>query len=474
MLNPVAEELTGWPESLAVGRILGEIFVIEHEETGEPVPDPVSRVLTSGRVVGLANHTRLVARDGTHRSIADSAAPIRNGSGVIQGVILVFRDVTGQRRLESELARIQALETVGVLAAGIAHDFNNLLSAIQGNLSMLEGALEAGTEAEERLGRASRAVARARDLTVQLLTFSTGGEPVRRILALPTLLRDAAGFAMRGASIALRFDLADGLWAVDVDAGQISQVVQNLVINAEQAMSGGGTVTVSARNYTVDPGDDLPLPVGAYVRVGVRDRGHGIPETLVSRIFDPFFSTKARGSGLGLAVCHSVILKHGGHIAVESRVGAGSLFEFWLPASPAAVVTHEVPAPAPIAGRGRILVMDDDDAIRAVAADMLDSLGYQVECVPDGETALERCHAAHAASQPYDLLILDLTVSGRMGGAEVVQHLAARNDPTRAVVSSGYSNDPIMADPAAHGFAGMVRKPYGLRDLGEELKRVLG
>jgi PAS domain S-box-containing protein len=474
MLNPVAEELTGWPETLAVGRPLAEVFVIEHEETGQRVPDPVHRVLGSGRVVGLANHTRLIARDGAGRSIADSAAPIRNGAGVIQGVILVFRDVSGQRRLDAELARIQALETVGLLAAGIAHDFNNLLSAIQGNLSLLEGALPGGEVGGERLARASKAVDRARDLTVQLLTFSTGGEPVRRILALPDLLRDATSFALRGATIAARFEIAGDLWAVDADAGQISQVLQNLVINAEQAMPGGGTITVSARNYTVPPGDDLPLPLGPYVRVGVRDRGTGIPESLLGRIFSPFFSTKPRGSGLGLAVCHSVILKHGGHIAVESRVGEGSLFEFWLPASPTAPVAAEVTRPLEITGKGRILVMDDDVSILEVAADMLASLGYQAECVPDGETALERCAVARGAGQPYDLLILDLTVPGRMGGAEVVQRLSELADTTRAVVSSGYSNDPIMADPAAHGFAGMVRKPYGMRDLGRELKRVLG
>jgi len=474
-VNRVAELLTGWPEAEALGRTLREVFRLVHEETGEPVKDPCALVLATGKVVGLANHTVLVSRDGTRRAIADSAAPICMEEDVISGVVLVFRDVTEARKLEAELTRIQKLETVQVLAAGIAHDFNNLLSAILGFISLARRGLPAGDEAAgTRLQKAEAAVGRARDLTAQLLTFTSGGEPVRGPANLEHILRDAAAFALRGADTLCEFNIEEDLWPVNVDASQIGQVVQNFVLNAHQASPMGDVIHVSAHNRAVTPAASVPLPAGRYVEVAVTDTGVGIPRENFARIFDPFYSTKPKGSGLGLAVCFSVIKKHEGHIEFESVVGEGTTFHFWLHASEE---EQQIEAPRlgdPPPGSGRILVMDDEPTILEVTSEMLHVLGYDAKTATNGAAAIDVYRRARADGRPFDAVILDLTIPGGMGGKDTLQALQSIDPEICAIVSSGYSSDTVLTYPREHGFAAFIRKPYDLDTLATTLADLLG
>lgn len=346
LLNKVAEQLCGWSQEEASGRPLAEVFPIVNETTHASIKNPVDEVLATGRIVELANHTVLVSRDGTERIIADSAAPIRDAAGAILGVVLVFRDMTQKKEIEEELFRARKLESLGVLAGGIAHDFNNLLTGILGNISMARMIVAEDHEAYPLLDRAQRASDRARDLTQQLLTFSRGGAPMKKVTSLAHLLIDSATFALRGANVRCSFAIPDELWPVEVDPGQMSQVVNNLVINADQAMPEGGVLTVRAENVP---------PAGRHgrrVRIEFIDAGVGIPEKYLSRIFDPYFTTKQQGSGLGLATVYSIIRNHDGEIRVSSQPGTGTVFTVELPASDIVVTTEEPDVDIHLRGEG--------------------------------------------------------------------------------------------------------------------------
>ncbi|MEW6751028.1 MAG: GAF domain-containing protein [Candidatus Latescibacterota bacterium] len=473
LVNKAAEELTGWSHEEAAGRPLGGVFRIVSERTGEPCEDPVSRVVHSGVVVGLANHTVLVRRDGVERSIADSGAPIRDRDGRIIGVVLVFRDVTAQRRLEAELLRTEKLESLGVLAGGIAHDFNNILTSIIGTVSLARMDLKPTDALLGPMTQVEQAAWRATQLTQQLLTFARGGAPVRRTASLPQLIEASASFALSGTNVRCEYAIDQGLWPADVDTGQVSQVIQNLVINAHQAMPGGGRLRIGARNLALQAGSSLPLKEGRYVEIEVADEGVGIPPKHLQRIFEPYFSTKRRGSGLGLATAHSIIANHEGHIAVESRMGVGTTFRIYLPARPEATPPRVGDSAAPAAGHGRILLVDDDEALLVAARCMLQHLGYQVVCAGDGAEGLSLYLEARAAGEPFAAVILDLTIPGGMGGKETVTRLLAADSRVKAVVSSGYSHDPVMSDYRRYGFSGVVAKPYDVSELGRVLREVL-
>ncbi len=473
-VNRVAEELTGWSQREAAGKPLGTVFRIIDEQTRRPVEDPVSKVLQTGLVIGLANHTILVTRDGTERSIADSCAPIRDQDSVPRGVVLVFRDVTEKLRVERELQKVQKLESVGVLAGGIAHDFNNILTSILGNIGFAKLVLEPGHEIWQSLDDAEKASWRARDLTQQLLTFSRGGAPIKKPASLEALVRDAARFSLRGTKAGCRVHCSEQLWSAEVDHGQINQVFNNLLINASQAMPEGGTVTVSLENLAVRPGAALLLEPGRYVHVAVTDQGVGISPRHLPKIFDPYFTTKQRGSGLGLAVSHSVVERHGGALRAESELGRGSTFHVYLPA-----LAHQAPLassrePELRMGRGRVLVMDDEAAIRQLFGNLLSSLGYDCALAAEGREAVELYRAAaQEKGEPFDAVILDLTVPGGMGGREALRELVEIDADVKAIVSSGYSNDEVVAEFAEHGFRAAIAKPFGLAQLSKVLAEVV-
>jgi PAS domain S-box-containing protein len=472
LMNRVAEDLTGWKQDEAAGMVLGDIFRIIHQATRLPCEDPVAKVLASGMIVGLANHTVLIAKDGTERVLADSGAPIRNRDSRITGVVLVFRDVTQEHLRKEDLQKAQKLESIGLLAGGIAHDFNNLLTAILGNISLTRLGNASATQQAEWLTEAEKAVGRARDLTQQLLTFSKGGSPIRKTARLGEMIMDSTGFSLRGSNVRCSFSIPEDLWPVEADLCQLSQVISNLVINADEAMPSGGTIRVSGRNLEIGMPRPESLPEGRFVEISVEDEGFGIDEEHLQRVFDPYFTTKKKGNGLGLATSYSIVRHHDGLISVNSKRGHGSTFRMFLPAS-----ERQPPPPAVnqavLPGNGRILVMDDEEMILRVASQMLSFLGYEVETASDGAGAIERFAAAQASSRPFDAVILDITVPGGMGGKETVQRLRASDPDVRAIVSSGYSNDPIMADFRTHGFKGIAVKPYELLSLSRALHDVL-
>lgn len=473
LLNKVAEDLTGWTEKEARGRMITDVLDFPQGEGSQT--HPVHRVLAEGKALDFRNDTILVTRSDKELMVEHSVSPIRDAQGVTMGAVLVFRDVTEKQRLERELQRASKLEAIGLLAGGIAHDFNNLLTAIGGNISLASLSLEADEEAKESLAEAEKATYRARDLTQQLLTFAKGGAPIKETASLVELLRDSTGFALRGLPVRCHFDIAEDLWPVEVDRGQISQVVNNLVMNAVEAMPTGGFIKVSAENVRVD-GDEVALPPGDYVRVVVQDHGVGIPPDRMDRIFDPYYSTKEGGSGLGLATTYSIVRRHNGHIEVESQIGVGSTFRVYLPALPNAVRQQRPePAPPPVlqGRRGRILVMDDEETVRRVVKKTLERLGYEVAVVAEGEAAIQAYLEARGSGEQYDAVIMDLTVPGGMGGKEAARALRSVDPKACIIASSGYSNDPVMSESAAYGFSGVIAKPYRPTELDELLRRVM-
>ena len=420
---------------------------------------------------------RLQTKQAEWRWFESHIHPFRTSLGTVVGVI-VTRDITERKRLEEERVRAVKLESVGLLAGGIAHDFNNILTAVFANIGLAKmltakHSLPSEDKVVERLSAAEKACLRARDLTKQLLTFAKGGAPVKSTTAIASIITDTVQFALRGADVRCTMHIADDLWPVDVDEGQISQVLQNLVINADQAMPEGGIIGVEAENYSLSSYVGLPLQPGNYVRVCVMDQGIGIPQEHLSKIFDPYFTTKQKGSGLGLATTYSIIKRHEGHIAVTSSLGKGTSFTFYLPASATVAGSHDDISEGLLQGTGRILVMDDEEEIREVLGKMLQHLGFDVDFASDGSQAVLLFSRAMQDKMPYVATILDLTIPGGMGGKETLRRIHQQYPEAIVIVSSGYSNDPVMAQATQFGFSSFIPKPYNLADLSKVLSRLL-
>jgi len=340
-----------------------------------------------------------------------------------------------------------------------------------GNIGLALRHMEPEGRATERLLEAEKASLRARDLTQRLLTFSKGGTPIKKNVAIGQLIEEAASFALRGSNVRFELALPHDTWSVNVDEGQINGVISNLVINADEAMPEGGTIKIGARNRAIGLLKFVPLPRGNYVEVTVEDHGVGIPKEHLHRIFEPYFTTKQKGSGLGLATAYSIVKNHDGYISVESKLGIGTTFHVFLPASknsaPMAKLTNDE-ASAP--GSGRILVMDDEEAIQQLLYRALTEVGYEVVLAGDGEEAIEQYTRARDAGDPFDAVILDLTVPGKMGGREAIKKLNEIDPGVKAIASSGYSTDPVISDFRNHGFSGVVVKPYRISELREALR----
>lgn len=385
----------------------------------------------------------------------------------------IFRDVTEKTRMAEELLKRQKLESIGLFAGGIAHDFNNLLTAILGNISLAKRHLDPYHQAYERLTETEKASRRAQHLTQQLLTFSRGGEPAKIATSAADLIRDAASFPVAGSNVRCVFELAGDLLPLEADPGQIGQVIQNIVLNAAQAMPDGGTVTIRAGNVMA-AADELPaLPSGPYVRIDILDHGLGIPRENLGKIFDPYFTSKKNGSGLGLSVAYAIINKHGGQITVDSTVGQGTTFSVFLPATDKCPLYLRGREEAPPFGKGRVLLMDDEKMIRDLTTAMLRHLGLEAATAGDGQEAITVYRQALEEGRPFDAVIMDLTIPGGMGGQEALERLRQIDPTVKAVVSSGYANDPIMANPEAHGFCGVIPKPFTIEQLSQALAAIL-
>jgi PAS domain S-box-containing protein len=413
-------------------------------------------------------------KDGTIFTGETLGTSVTDNQGKLLGFVGIIRDITDREKLEDKLHRLGKLESLGVLAGGIAHDFNNLLTAVVGNISLAKLFISPDDKAYPILTDAENASARAKDLTSQLLTFSKGGEPIRKIFHLSPVLKEASSFVLSGANVKCCFAIPDDLSPVEADPGQISQVINNLIINAVHSMPDGGTIDVTCRDVLLSTSDVLPLPEGRYVKVTVQDHGLGIPRDHLEKIFDPYFSTKQQGSGLGLATCHSIITRHGGHIEAEAGSRGGTAFHFYLPACTKKVVSHEIQDKNTIEnGSGTILIMDDDKMVRHVAGRMLNRLGYEVTEARDGAEAVELYKKCLQAGTPFNAVIMDLTIPAGMGGRDAIKILKKLDPGVKAIVSSGYSNDPVMSKYKDYGFMDVVTKPYKIEELSVIVARVV-
>jgi PAS domain S-box-containing protein len=418
----------------------------------------------------------LIRKDGARTSVEASVSPIRDAGGAVVGFRGICRDVEERKRAEQEFLKAQKLESLELVAGGIAHDFNNLLTGNIANISLARLLAKTDSEVLDALTNAEIAAERAKDLTRQLLTFAKGGSPVIRSTSLAELLRESAGLVLSGSNLKSEFHIAEDLRPAQVDQLQISQVAQNVLINAQQAMPDGGTITVRAENVAVTPDETerlVGLREGDYVRLSFEDDGPGIAPENLPRIFDPYFTTKPKGTGLGLSTAHSIIKRHAGHMEVASRLGEGTTFTVYLPASEQRVESPDRPGESPARGAGRILLMDDEPMIRQVAGELLELLGYDVACTSDGQEAVDRYQKAMESGTPFDAVIMDLTVPGGMGGKGALERLLEIDPEVSAIVSSGYSTDSVMSRYAEFGFKGVVEKPYNATDLSRVLHDVL-
>jgi PAS domain S-box-containing protein len=473
LLNRVGEELTGWSSDKAIGQYLTKVFNIINETTREVCENPVEKVIRTGMIVGLANHTALIKKDGTEIIIADSGAPIRDRDSNIIGVALVFRDITAQYRMEQEMQKMEKLESLGVLAGGLAHDFNNLLTSVIGNISLAKMTIGIDHKSFGRLTEAEKAAQRATDLTHQLLTFAKGGAPIKKVASIADIVKEAVTFALSGSSVNCVYSIPVNLWNTEVDKGQMTQVFNNLIINAIHAMPNGGTVHIALENISIAAEEVFSLNAGDYVRITFRDEGIGIPEQYLARIFEPYYTTRKTGSGLGLSTVFSVLKRHEGHIAVKSEVGVGTTFNIYIPALKDSVSPECEAVQGIKPGKGRILIMDDELLIRNVSGEILSALGYEVEFAKDGKEAIDEYKKAKNDGNPFDLVIMDLTIPGGMGGKEAVAKLHLSSPEAKVIVSSGYSVDPIMSEYKKYGFSGVISKPYNANQVSEAINKIL-
>jgi two-component system, cell cycle sensor histidine kinase and response regulator CckA len=389
------------------------------------------------------------------------------------GLRITISDITQRKRIEEDLRKNQNLESLGFIAGGIAHDFNNLLTGVVSAFDLLKLMFDQGSEEYELVEFGLQALDRTQHLSRQLLTFAKGGEPIKVLADIAPLIQQTTDFALSGSKTKPEYHLDQDLLSTQIDKGQISQVIHNLTLNAVQAMPAGGTLRLAAANITITDQLDLPLKEGDYVKVSVADQGVGMAPETIAKVFDPYFSTKAGGHGLGLSITHSIINKHGGYIEVSSQQDIGTTFNFYLPASPKKTAPVQKNDDGLAYGTGRILLMDDEEIIHIVMKKMLKELGYEVETVYDGDAALLAYKAALDDGTPYDATIVDLTVPGGMGGEKMVQKLHEIDPKARVIVSSGYSSDPIIAHYADYGFSGRLEKPLSIKILAATLKAVL-
>ena len=472
-MNRMAESLTGWENGQALGQDITRVFNIINETTRVVIESPVTKALNMEGAIKLGNHTILISRNGLEIPVDDSAAPVKDDKGNITGVVLVFKDITERRKIEEEKIKARKMESIGILAGGLAHDFNNILTGILGNINLARVYIDENSQGYDNLLKAERASMRATNLTRQLLTFAKGGAPVKKIVSMGETIKDAASFAVSGSNVRCEFNIPDDLWSVNADEGQINQVINNLILNSNYAMPGGGTIRVRAENFLAGKDFSFHVKEGMYVKISVEDQGCGISEEHISKVFDPYFTTRETGSGLGLATSFSIIKSHGGYIFVESETGAGATFSIYLPATGHFMEPEIRGVEKKKSVKGKILLMDDEEMIRTVAGAMLDSLGYEVGYACDGAEAVSEYKKAMNSESPYEAVILDLTIPAGMGGKETIRKLVKINQDVKAIVSSGYSADPIMADYTAYGFRGVIAKPYRINDLGQVVKRVL-
>jgi PAS domain S-box-containing protein len=466
--SPSIEKLLGYGREELVG---ASVFEFLHPDD-RPVAQEAMTRLIKAPGTSEAIEIRILHRDGSWRIFESMGKSVVDDDQAVR-IIVNSRDNTGRKNLEGDILKAQKLESLGVLAGGIAHDFNNLITGIMANIELARMHVKRDDLLAPILEKAEQASVQAHGLTQQLLTFSRGGEPVMKTVLLNDLIKESASFALRGSKVGSTFSMAGDLRPVEADIGQLRQVIHNIVINADEAMPQGGMITISAENVSLGAQEVISLEAGDYVKISIADQGIGIPREHLAKIFDPYFTTKKKGSGLGLATAYSIIKKHGGAIAAESEPGAGTMISIFLPAS-----SKEFKAPGDamaglVTGQGRVLIMDDEAIVLDAAGRILQTMGYEVELAKDGGEAIELYCKARESGKPFDVVVMDLTVPGGIGGKEALTKLIQIDPGVKAIVSSGYSHDPIMAHYETYGFLGVIAKPYRVQEMTDIVSKVI-
>ncbi len=474
LINSAAEEMTGVSSGEALGKHIDEVLKIINTKTKNERTNPVRESISNGEIVGLGNDIMLKTDNRPEIYISATSSPIKDRNGSVIGAILVFNDISEQKEAEEELIKVSKLESLSLLASGIAHDFNNFLTGIIGNISMAKMLSDQNERVFKILTDAEAVSFQAKELTTQLLTFARGNAPNKKIIDLSELIKNSANFMARGSNVRCEFNISPSLWHVEADAGQLNQVISNLVINAVQAMPDGGSILVDAVNVNLT-NPTLALAAGNYVKISMKDTGHGISQDNIDKIFDPYFTTKPKGNGLGLASAYSIIKNHRGLIAVESAPDKGTTFHLYIPAVEKRSVVVEAAEPASkVKLKGKILIMDDEENIRDITSQLLTHIGFEAHTAMNGEEAIELYVNAKNLGNPFDALIMDLTVPGGMGGVEAVKKIIEIDPSARAIAASGYFSDQeLIADYRQAGFRDYITKPFKISDLTAALQRII-
>jgi PAS domain S-box-containing protein len=463
-MNPVAEKLTGNDQRKAAGQPLERILHLKDINSGN------TRHCTNifqGKKEGALREKGILSSENSNMEyiVEFSSDPIRNNNGDITGSVIIFRDITDEEFIEKEMKKIQQLESLGLLAGGIAHDFNNILTSVLGNVNLAGLSTISNYDKEQCLQDAESGLLQARELTKQLLTFSKGGMPIKKTTSIKNIIEESVKFILRGSNIICRQQYDDNLWNGIADKSQISQVIQNLIINAKQAMPDGGKIDITVENLSVEKNNDLLITEGNYILIRLSDNGSGIDKNILPDIFNPYFTTKERGHGLGLSVVYSIITKHNGYIFVESEIGEGTLFSIYLPATIKDIKPETIVTTSAFTGGKKILFMDDDEEIRKLAVKMIELLNCEAVTVPDSESAVSIFTQEFDKGAPFDIVILDVTIPGGPGGEETIKELIHIDPGITAIVSSGYSNNHVMSDYKEYGFSAVISKPYKFEEL---------
>lgn len=464
LMNSAAQQITGWKQQDAIEKNIDDVFKIIDEQTNQPCESPVKAVLRTKKTFFLPINTILITKNGDEKYIEDDATPIKNENNKITGVVIVFRDAGEKRKSQNEVIKIQKLEALGVLAGGICHDFNNVLTAILNNVGYAKMKAQNNKELVEVLLDIEKVTLKSKTLTYQLLTFAKGGEPIKETTYIPELIKNIITFTLRGTNYTYQLTNDSQVWPVDLDIGQFSQAISNIIINAKEAMPDGGNIDIEVHNIAKD---------NPQVEIKIKDYGIGMPEKYLTKIFDPYFTTKKEGCGLGLAITYSIIKRHHGDISVNSKPGAGTTFTITLPMSQNNALISKEQTSNIICGKGKILIMDDEQMILTAMKKLLVTLGYDVKVSKDGQEAISLYEEAKNANEPFNAVIMDLMIPGGMGGKETIKKLLAIDKDVKAIVSSAYSQDPVMANPKEYGFKAVVAKPYEISLFSQILASVI-
>lgn len=476
LLNKAAENLIECSLENIIGENLDKIYKTQKLNPRIPYNTTIFEEINSNHYFStLGRQSVLYSISGKEYIIFESGVPIKDHVNNISGYVIVFRDITEKYHLEEELFKARKLESISLLASGIAHDFNNLLTGIITNLFMAKMGINTETDTYQMITTAEKAAFQASTLTRQLLTFSKNCDTAtKEETSIKELIENSIGFYLKNSKSEYRIDIPECIYKISVDRGQIDKALHNIILNADQAMPEGGMILVAAENITIDSHNQaLPLTGGDYVKICITDQGQGIPNENLLKIFDPYFTTKIKGTGLGLTSAYSIVQKHGGHISVNSQLSKGTTFTIYLPASVNTISDSSTDKPGISKGRGKVLFVDDEQFILKSTGQILEHLGYAVSLAENSQDTIDLFKEAFNSECHFTVVIIDLTISGGSGAKEVVSELLEIDPEAKVIVSSGYTNDPIMLNYASYGFSGAIPKPYNIEDLNSKIQEII-